>query len=92
MISNRCSRKSLVIKCNLIISENYLRFIVDSNESNYIVNDNYTRPTDIISQKDIFEKQQAKHIGRDCPLVSVLSAFPLFLQDFYGIETLNSKL
>jgi len=68
--------------------------LIDANicKSNYIVNDNYTRPTDIISQKDIFEKQQAKHISQDCPLVSVLSAFPLFLQDFYGVETLNSKL
>lgn len=32
MISNRCSRKSLVINCNLIISESYLQFLVDSND------------------------------------------------------------
>ena len=31
MISNRCARKSLVTNCNSIISENYLRFLVDSN-------------------------------------------------------------
>ena len=35
MISNRCARKSLVISCNSIISENYLRFLVDSNDNNY---------------------------------------------------------
>ena len=32
MISNRCVRKSLVINCNSIISKNYLRFLVDSND------------------------------------------------------------
>ena len=33
MISNRCARKSLVTNCNSIISKNYLRFLVDSNET-----------------------------------------------------------
>ena len=33
MISNRCARKSLLINCNLIISKNYLQFLVDSNDS-----------------------------------------------------------
>lgn len=35
MISNRCARKSLVTNCNSIISKNYLRFLVDSNDLNY---------------------------------------------------------
>ena len=34
MISNRCARKSLVTNCNSIISKNYLRLLVDSNEGN----------------------------------------------------------
>ena len=34
MISNRCARKSLVTNCNSIISKNYLRFLVDSNDKN----------------------------------------------------------
>ena len=33
MISNRCARKSLVTNCNSIISKNYLRFLVDSNDN-----------------------------------------------------------
>ena len=33
MISNRCTRKSLVTNCNSIISKNYLRFLVDSNDT-----------------------------------------------------------
>lgn len=36
MISNRCARKSLVTNCNSIISKNYLRFLVDSNENKYV--------------------------------------------------------
>ena len=32
MISNRCARKSLVTNCNSIISKNYLRLLVDSND------------------------------------------------------------
>ena len=35
MISNRCARKSLVTNCNSIISKNYLRFLVDSNDNIY---------------------------------------------------------
>ena len=33
MISNRCARKSLVTNCNSIISKNYLRLLVDSNDN-----------------------------------------------------------
>ena len=41
MISNRCTRKYLVTNCNSIISKNYLRFLVDSNETNYEKKQNY---------------------------------------------------
>ena len=37
MISNRCARKSLVTNCNSIISKNYLRFLVDSNDVKYLI-------------------------------------------------------
>ena len=40
MISNRCARKSLVTNCNSIISKNYLRFLVDSNDILYKINRN----------------------------------------------------
>lgn len=39
MISNRCARKSLVTNCNSIISKNYLRFLVDSNDLPYKINE-----------------------------------------------------
>ena len=35
MISNRCARKSLVTNCNSIISKNYSRFLVDSNDTKH---------------------------------------------------------
>ena len=38
MISNRCARKYLVTNCNSIISKNYLRFLVDSNEYTFKIN------------------------------------------------------
>lgn len=38
MISNRCARKSLVTNCNSIISKNYLRSLVDSNDPHNIQN------------------------------------------------------
>ena len=38
MISNRCARKSLVTNCNSIISKNYLRFLVDSNGFDKLIN------------------------------------------------------
>ena len=38
MISNRCARKSLVTNCNSIISKNYLRFLVDSNDNDSFLN------------------------------------------------------
>ena len=41
MISNRCARKSLVTNCNSIISKNYLRFLVDSNDIVYKRNGNF---------------------------------------------------
>ena len=42
MISNRCARKSLVTNCNSIISKNYLRLLVDSNEF-YWKNNHFTK-------------------------------------------------
>lgn len=38
MISNRCARKSLVTNCNSIISKNYLRLLVDSNDEKHKLN------------------------------------------------------
>ena len=61
---------------------------------NALVNDVFALPTSLISQEEIFSRQLEKHICRRCPEVAVLSAFPLYVLDFFGcdrtIEKLNS--
>lgn len=56
-----------------------------SKKANFIVNGNYNFPDKVIEQKKILEKQKNKFIE---PLnkVAVLSSFPLFLLDYYGVE------
>lgn len=53
---------------------------------NYVINDMYSFPEDIVSQLDIFINQFDKYIYPKCPMVAVLSAFPIFVFDYYGHE------
>lgn len=46
----------------------------------------YSFPEDIVSQLDIFINQFDKYIYPKCPMVAVLSAFPIFVFDYYGHE------
>lgn len=61
-------------------------------KSNYIVNDECAMPTEIIAQSLVFKNQCSKFVSQHCPIIAVLSAFPLFVQDYYGVEGLNNKL
>lgn len=58
---------------------------------NYIVNDDYSFPTQIYSQLEIFNHQKAKFIDKNNE-VSVLSAFPVFIHDYFGNEQIKNKL
>lgn len=58
---------------------------------NFIVNDSYTLPSDIIFQRIIFSKQLEKHININAT-VAVLSAFPVFLHDYYGCEEIKKRI
>ena len=51
---------------------------------NYIVNSIYEFPNKTENQEDIFNNQLEKYINKPCPEVAVLSAFPLFVHDYYG--------
>ncbi len=51
---------------------------------NYIVNDKFCFPCRIESQETIFLMQIEKYINKSCPTVSVLSAFPIFIHDYFG--------
>lgn len=59
---------------------------------NYLVLDKYEMPTTLQTQSTIFNKQLEKHINQECAKVAVLSAFPLFVLDYYGCERLKQKL
>ncbi|WP_300681698.1 hypothetical protein, partial [uncultured Rikenella sp.] len=59
---------------------------------NDLVHDVFDFPQDLCSQQDIFSKQKNKHIDQACPHVSVLSAFPIYVLDYYGCERLHEKL
>jgi hypothetical protein len=61
-------------------------------KANLVVNDRYTIPEELLDQMSIFNGQKAKYICQSCPVVAVLSAFPMFLQDYYGVGKMNEKL
>lgn len=50
---------------------------------NFIVNDMFSFPIDIVPQAVIFSNQLAKYININST-VAVLSGFPVFLHDYYG--------
>ena len=58
---------------------------------NYIVNDDFTIPKEHISQLEIFKNQLNKFLNIDST-VSVLSAFPIFLFDYYGFEKIDKLI
>lgn len=51
---------------------------------NYIINSVYEFPQKSEKQIDIFTNQLTKYIKKQCPEVAVLSAFPVFIYDYYG--------
>jgi hypothetical protein len=53
---------------------------------NFIMYDIYSFPQKSESQLDIFTKQFDKYINKQCPEVAVLSAFPVFVHDYFGNE------
>lgn len=59
---------------------------------NYLVNDKYELPDRIESQEVIFSNQLKKHIQHKCPMVAVLSAFPIYALDYFGPDKLKEKL
>ena len=58
---------------------------------NKIVHNSYIFPNDIIEQIIIFDNQLTKYIDLD-KTVGVLSAFPVFLHDYYGNEEIKKRI
>ncbi len=69
------------------------QYIIDEHckKLNHLVNDVFSLPTDYISQSSIFEKQKQKHLDNHSS-VAVLSAFPIFIADYYGYKKINEIL
>lgn len=61
-------------------------------KANYLVYGTFSLPESLISQESIFNSQMGKYISHKCPKVAVLSAFPLYVLDYYGIENTIKKL
>jgi len=61
-------------------------------KANDLVNDTFTLPTTLLSQEAIFSRQFEKHICHKCPEVAVLSAFPLYVLDYFGCARIIEKL
>lgn len=61
-------------------------------KANFITGNTFEFPNDIIEQNEIFNEQKEKYINKFNKKVSVLSAFPLLLLDYYGAKSLKSKL
>lgn len=61
-------------------------------KANYLVNDMFEVPKSLIPQELIFIRQLEKHISHRCPEVAVLSAFPLYVLDYYGCNGIIKKL
>lgn len=59
---------------------------------NYLVNGTFEFPQKVESQQTIFDCQLRKHINHKCPMVAVLSAFPIYVLDYYGTERLKERL
>jgi hypothetical protein len=62
-------------------------YLIDKHckKANFIVNDKFEFPNELIGQLTILEKQKEKYIDEHNK-VAVLSAFPLFLVDYYGYK------
>ena len=76
------------LKENKLLKENW-DYIINEHckKANFIVNDSFEFPNNIIEQIEIFESQKEKYI--DSNKVAVLSAFPLFLLDYHGVNKLK---
>ncbi|MDK2090412.1 hypothetical protein [Aliarcobacter butzleri] len=69
------------------LSEQNWNYIIDehSKKANFIKNDDFSFPKELIEQNQIFEIQKIKYLETENK-VSVLASFPLFLLDYYGID------
>jgi len=92
-LSNKEYKNLVSLNCNYnlknlskLTKEDWTKIISENcKKANYIVNNSFDFPQNIIEQIHIFSNQKEKYIEPKNK-VSVLSAFPIFLLDYYGIN------
>lgn len=65
---------------------------INLKKANYIVSKTYDYPREPISQRQIFDNQYELYISKKKNEVAVLSAFPLFLFDYFGVSWVEEEL
>lgn len=90
LVGDTCENK-LQDLTNLTLNNWYWLIDVHGKKLNYIVNDNYSFPNDLILQNEVFEFQLEKYINPD-GIVAVVSAFPALIIDYYGIDKIKGQL
>lgn len=58
------------------------------NKLNFLMTESYTLPTEYFKQGEIFKQQLIKHIKPD-NMIAVLSAFPVFIFDYFGASKIE---
>ena len=87
LVSNSCDEKYKHFKKYTIDTWKHL-ITQHSKKANFLVNGKFEFPTYLIDQLTIFEHQKEKYIDKEGK-VAVLSAFPLMLLDYYGLNLVN---
>lgn len=69
------------------------KLLIDAHlkKMNFVTHDSFTLPNELISQLSIFSRQFEKYINPHS-IVAVLSAFPIFLHDYYGNEGIKERI
>lgn len=75
------------------LSEEHWKILIEVhlNKMNYIVYNSFSIPDSLISQLQVFQNQLSKFINSD-NTISVLSAFPPFVLDYYGVDRTKTIL
>jgi len=90
IVNSKCIRE--LIDLNLYNFDTWKKLIdIHLRKMNFIVHNSFEFPSTLIRQLTIFEKQVEKYKNID-QNVAVLSAFPIFLYDYYGHYEMKKRL
>ena len=90
LVGEKCENK-LQDLTKLTLNNWYWLIEVHGKKLNYIVNDSYSFPNDLILQNEVFEFQLEKYIKPD-EKVAVVSAFSALIIDYYGVDKIMEQL